>query len=162
LGDTLLLRLIPPLEIRLKRSRGNAKVCLADHGLRASWLQEVVPVAPRELAKAPHLAPLAGHVAESIVGAALSTIPGMALSHYPERGGEPEVDFVISVGATRIPLEVKYTSHVDAHRDTEGLRSFIEKTHNNAPFGLLVCQSEIDLPDPRIVAIPLATLMLLP
>jgi len=39
LNDTLLLRLIEPLEIRLERRRGNAKICLADHGLRASWLQ---------------------------------------------------------------------------------------------------------------------------
>lgn len=29
LGETLLLRLIPPLEIRLKRKRGSAKLCLA-------------------------------------------------------------------------------------------------------------------------------------
>jgi len=40
LGDTLLLRLVPPLEIRLKRKRGSPKLCLVDHGLRASWLQE--------------------------------------------------------------------------------------------------------------------------
>ena len=43
LGDTLLLRLIPPLEIRLKRRRGSPKLCLVDHGLRASWLQETHP-----------------------------------------------------------------------------------------------------------------------
>ena len=43
LDDTLLLRLIPPLEIRLKRKRGSAKLCLVDHGLRASWLQEQIP-----------------------------------------------------------------------------------------------------------------------
>ena len=47
LGDALLLRLIPPLEIRLKRRRGSPKLCLVDHGLRASWLQESIPLVPR-------------------------------------------------------------------------------------------------------------------
>ena len=47
LGDTLLLKLIPPLEIRLKRRRGSPKLCLVDHGLRASWLQENIPRYPR-------------------------------------------------------------------------------------------------------------------
>jgi predicted AAA+ superfamily ATPase len=45
LGDALLLRVVPPLEIRLKRQKGNAKMCLVDHGLRASWLQEIIPLA---------------------------------------------------------------------------------------------------------------------
>ena len=56
LDRTLLLRLVRPLEIRLKRTRGAPKLCLADHGLRASWLHEVVPVDPAGLKIAPDLA----------------------------------------------------------------------------------------------------------
>jgi predicted AAA+ superfamily ATPase len=162
LGDTLLLRLIEPLEIRLKRKRGNAKICLADHGLRASWLQETVPLDPEGLSRAPHLTILAGHIAESVTGATLSTISSLDIAHLPERSGEPEVDFILTIGTRRIPLEVKYQRTIDPLRDTEGLRTFIEKRVNNAPFGLLVTQadpSQVD--DPRIVSLPLSSLMLL-
>jgi predicted AAA+ superfamily ATPase len=126
LGDTLLLRLVQPLEIRLKRQRGGPKICLADHGLRASWLQEVVPLSPDALTREPHLTTLAGHVAESVVGATLSTIAGLDLAHLPERKGEPEVDFELTIGTRRIPLEIKYQTRIDPLRDTEGLRTFLE------------------------------------
>jgi predicted AAA+ superfamily ATPase len=155
--------LIQPLEIRLKRKRANPKLCLADHALRASWLQEVVPLSPRGLDENPHLSTLAGHIAESVVGTTLATVPGLDLAHLPARGGDPEVDFVLTIGTRRIPLEVKYHRTVDPLRDTEGLRTFIEKAVNNAPFGLLVTQSEVEggLLDPRVVALPLSALMLL-
>jgi predicted AAA+ superfamily ATPase len=162
LGDTLLLRLIEPLEIRLKRKRGNPKICLADHGLRASWLQEIVPLAPDDLAEASHLTTLAGHIAESVVGATLATIPSLDVAHLPARRGEPEVDFVLTIGTRRIPLEVKYQRMVDPLRDTESLRTFVEKAINNAPFGLLLTQSDAaPLLDRRLVAMPLSTFMLL-
>lgn len=162
LGDTLLLRLIRPLEIRLKRTRGSDKICLADHGLRASWLQEVVPLDPVELERQPHLLPLAGRLAESAVGATLSTISHLDLGHVPARTGEPEVDFVLTVGTRRIPLEVKYQRRLDPLADTEGLRTFLEKSVNNAPFGLLITQTDGEsVTDPRIVSLPLSTLMLL-
>ncbi len=162
LGDTLLLRLIEPLEIRLKKRRGNLKICLSDHGLRASWLQEIAPLDPPSLARDPHLQPLAGHIAESVTGATLATISHLDLAHLPMHGGEPEVDFVLTVGTRRIPVEVKYQRRLDPLRDTEGLRTFVEKTINNAPFGLLIAQADDDtIVDPRIVSLPLSTFMLL-
>ncbi|MBI4551135.1 MAG: ATP-binding protein [Candidatus Latescibacteria bacterium] len=162
LGDTLLLRLIEPLEIRLKRKRGNPKICLADHGLRASWLQEIIPLAPDDLIQNPHLTPVAGHIAESVVGATLATIPSLDIAYLPERGGEPEIDFVVTVGTKRIPLEVKYQRRIDPLADTESLRTFIEKSVNNAPFGLLVTQVDTQaVTDPRIITVPLSTFMML-
>ncbi len=161
LGDTLLLRLIEPLEIRLKRKRGSPKICLADHGLRASWLQEIVPLSPDQLEREPHLTTLAGHLAESVAGGTLATILGLDLAHLPERASEPEIDFVLTVGTRRIPLEVKYQRRIDYLRDTESLRTFLEKAINNASFGLLITQVPVELNDPRIVAIPLSSFMLL-
>lgn len=162
LADTLLLRLVPPLEIRLKRKRGSPKLCLVDHGLRASWLQEQIPLDPDELAQKPELTTLAGHLAESIVGSVASTIQGLDLAHFPERGTDREVDFVLTIGAQRIPVEVKYQRRIDPLRDTLGLRSFLEKTVNNAPFGLLITQDDnAKVEDPRIVSLPLSTFMLL-
>jgi hypothetical protein len=98
----------------------------------------MVPLDPLSLERSPHLADLAGHIAESVVGAYLGGIPHLDVAHFAERSTEPEIDFVLTIGETRIPLEVKYRRRIDPHRDTLGLRSFIEKAHYNAPFGLLV------------------------
>ncbi len=162
LGDSLLVHLVPPLEIRLKRRRGSPKLCLADHGLRASWLQEHIPLVPEELARRPHLTALAGHLAESIFGAMGSTIRGLNVAHYPPRGMDQEVGFILTLGEKRIPVEVKYQKRIDPLRDTLGLRSFLEKAVNNAPFGLLITQEDdAALDDPRIVRLPLSTIMML-
>lgn len=162
LNETLLVHLINPLEIRLKKKKGYPKICLCDHSLRASWLQESIPVTPEGLKKSPHLSDLAGHLAESIAGYFLGGIPGLDISWFPERGVEPEVDFVITIGEHRIPLEIKYRQKIDGHRDTLGLRAFIEKTVYNAPFGVLITLSDdVKVNDPRIVALPLSSLLLM-
>lgn len=161
LDGTLLLRLIEPLELRLKRRRGAHKLCLCDHAIRAAWLQELIPLDPATLEKQSHLSDLAGHLAESAAGYFLRSIAGLEVAHFPERAGEPEVDFILTVGDQRIPLEVKYRRHIE-YSDTLGLRSFIEKVHYNAPFGLLVTLLDREASDdPRIVSIPLSTLLLL-
>lgn len=162
LDATLLLRLVPPLELRLKRRKGHSKLCLCDHALRASWLQEVVPLDAEGLRQSPPLADLAGHLAESVVGYFLGGLPNLDLAHFPERGIEPEVDFVLTIGERRIPLEVKYRQHIDPHRDTAGLRAFIEKTVYNAPFGILVTMHDgVPVPDPRLVTVSLPSLLLM-
>ncbi len=181
LEDTLLLRLIPPLEIRRKRNSGIHKLCLADHGLRASWLQERVSLAPKQLAADPSQASLAGHLAESAFGAAVSTIVGLGVNHFPARKDAPEVDFVLTVGDSRIPAEVKYTQRVGP-ADVSGLLSFLEQPANRAPFGLLITRDAVgsgkagsrggaahDCPgdfgisdlDDRIIALPLSSFLLL-
>jgi hypothetical protein len=161
LDGTLLIRLIEPLELRLKRARGAAKLCLCDHALRASWLQEVVPLHPEGLQQHPHLHDLAGHVAESAAGYFLKSITNLDVAHFPERAAEREVDFVLTIGEQRIPMEIKYRSQI-TWEDTKGVRSFIEKSVYNAPFGLIITKNdEPASDDPRIVSLPLSTLLLL-
>lgn len=161
LEGSLLLRLIRPLELRLKKVHGPSKLCVADHGLRASWLEENIPLDPARLLENPQLSDLAGHLAESVVGAFFIGLPHLDVSHFPERPTEPEVDFVLTIGEKRIPLEVKYRRRIDPHRDTLGLRSFLEKAHYNAPFGILITMvEEVHVPDPRIVPVSLRSLLL--
>lgn len=161
LDATLLVRLVDPLELRLKRRKGDSKLVLSDHSLRAAWLQEQVPLAPDELAQAPHLSDLAGRIAESAAGQLFKSTVNLGVNHFPERGSEPEVDFVLTVGDQRIPVEIKYRRRID-HGDTRGLRAFIEKSVYNAPFGLLITQTdEVASDDPRIVSLPLSTLLLM-
>ncbi len=159
LDGTLLLRLIKPLELRLKRKQGASKICLCDHALRAAWLQEQVPLDPAELTAKPELADLAGHIAESVTGYFLGAIPHLDVAHFPERAAEREVDFVITVGDQRIPIEVKYRNRISAD-DVRGLQSFIEKPVYRAPFGLLITRNEERASDdPRIVSLPLSSLL---
>jgi predicted AAA+ superfamily ATPase len=161
LDRTLLIRLIPPMELRLTRKGARtAKVCLCDHSLRASWLQEIVPLDEAGLEVNPHLSDLAGHLAESILGYFLASIPNLDVAHVPSRATEPEVDFVLTLGTHRIPMEVKYRKRIDPHEDTRGLRAFLEKSVYNAPMGLLVTLSDdVSIPDPRIVPISLSSLL---
>jgi predicted AAA+ superfamily ATPase len=163
LGDALLIRLVEPLEIRRKKRTGGLKICLCDHALRASWLQEIIPLTPEELQRSPHLSDQAGHLAESIVGYYLSCIPSLDMAWYPQRSlPEPEVDFILTVGDHRIPLEVKYRQQIDAMRDTKGMRLFLEKAVYNAPFGILVTLADdVKIIDPRIIALPLSSLLLM-
>ena len=110
--------------------------------------------------KNPHLTDLAGHLAESALGYFFASIPNLDVAYFPERGAEPEVDFILTVGTRRIPVEVKYRRHIDPHDDTRGLRAFLEKTVYNAPFGLLVTlNDDVRVSDPRIIPISLSTLL---
>ena len=154
------MRLVEPLELRLKRRPSPAKICLCDHTLRSSWLQEIVPLDPEGLAANPHLSDLAGRLAESALGYFLAAIPNLDVAWFPARGAEPEVDFVLTVGTRRIPVEVKYRRRIDPHEDTRGLRAFLEKTVYNAPLGLLVTlDDDVTVPDPRIVPISLSSML---
>ncbi|MGH8247511.1 MAG: DUF4143 domain-containing protein, partial [Gammaproteobacteria bacterium] len=160
LDGTLLIRLIQAMELRLKKRKAPAKICLSDHALRASWLQEMVPLDPAGLNANLHLSDLAGRIAESTLGYFLGSIPHLELAHFPARGAEPEVDFVITVGVKRIPIEVKYRKRIDPFEDTRGLRAFMEKAVYNAPFGLLVTLEDgVRVPDPRIIPISLSALL---
>lgn len=160
LDKTLLLRLVAPLELRLKRRKAPSKICLCDHSLRASWLQEIVPLDPIALDDNPHLCDIAGHLAESVLGYFLAAIPNLDVAYFAARGPEPEVDFVLTVGTRRIPVEVKYRRRIDPHEDTRGLRAFLEKTVYNAPLALLVTlHDNVPTPDPRIIPISLSSLL---
>jgi len=160
LDGSLLLRTIEPLEIRLKKRRGNNKLCLCDHAIRAAWLQEVIPLDTTALDRAPHLYDLAGRIAESTTGYFFASLTGLPVAHLPERGAEPEVDFVLTIGEKRIPVEVKYRRVIDSLADTIGLRTFLEKAVNNAPFGLLITRDDTPaVTDPRIVTVPLPALL---
>jgi predicted AAA+ superfamily ATPase len=109
----------------------------------------------------PHLAGLVGRIAESVAGYFFRSIVGLDVAHFPERTAEPEVDFVLTVGEQRIPVEVKYRRRV-SHDDTVGLRAMIEKTVYRAPFGIMVTQQDAPATDdPRIVSLPPSTLLLL-
>lgn len=160
LSDTLLIRLVQPLEIRLKKKKNDPKICLADHALRASWLQEHIPLNFQNEENNQDIATIAGYLAESIVGALFSSISGLDLSHLPAKSKDPEIDFVITIGDQRIPIEVKYRNSIREEHHS-GLRWFISNPINRAPFGILITKNQVESNDDRIITIPLKNLLIL-
>ncbi len=160
LSDTLLVRLIQPMELRLKKKRSDPKICLADHGLRMSWLQEHIPLDFVNDENNQDIATLAGFLSESVVGSMLSNISGLDLSYLPARGKDPELDFVITIGDQRIPIEVKYRNTIRAEH-YHGLDWFISKPVNRAPFGILITKNEEESRHERVITIPLKHFLLM-
>lgn len=160
LASALLIRTIEPHEMRLKKRRGAPKLCLSDHSLRAAWLDEIVPIHSDGLDAEPSFADLAGRIAESCVGYFFASLD-IPVSYFPERRNEPEVDFILTAGDHKIPVEVKYQKRLDPSRDAVGIKQFMAKTVNRAAFGVLVTRDDIsaDLPA-NIIALPLKSLLL--
>ena len=68
---------------------------------------------------------------------------------------------MLTLGEKRIPVEVKSRRVIDPLRDTVGLRAFLEKAVNSAPFGLLITRGDSPaVPDPRIITVSLAALLI--
>ena len=161
LADTSLIRLLPWPVLNLNRQRDPIKLCLADHALRASWLQERVPLAPDALDASPELTTVAGHMAQSVLGTTASIIRNLDTDRVPTPR-ELGLDFVLRIGDQQIPVRVNYRRSIDSVRDTRGIRSFVAEPANRAPFGLLITQEDAPpIGDPRVIAMPLSTFMLL-
>ena len=111
---------------------------MADHALSASWLQERVPLAPDAVDASPELTTLAGHMAQSVLGATASVIRGFDTDRVPTPPREPYLDFVFEVGDQQIPVQVQYRRSIGPVGDTRGIRPFVENPAQRAPCGLLI------------------------
>src|SRR5207237_3312389 len=96
---------------------------------------------------------LAGHIVESVIGFYLKGIAGIDVSWFPERHGEPEIDFVLTIGTARLPIEVKYTRRLKP-KDLRGLEAFCRQPKYNAPFGLLITQQTAGPVSNCVIAVP--------
>lgn len=95
---------------------------------------------------------------EGVIGYYFSGIPGVDMSWFPGRPSEPEIDFVLTIGLQRIPVEVKYCRRQKAG-DLDGLHSFCSKVKYNAPFGLIITQDQQGEVDEHVFAVPAAALL---
>jgi len=161
LAGSLLLYRVPALDMLAKKGGHPSKLCICDHFVRDGVLQETLPLDPAELAKADQsVAGRVGNVIESVLGYFLKGIPGVDLSWFPERTNEPEVDFILSVGMTRIPVEVKYRRGGPERKDLAGIESFCGKSAYNAPFGLIITQEASGPIGEYSIAVPAKTFLL--
>jgi predicted AAA+ superfamily ATPase len=160
LADALLVHEIFPMEALAKRQSHSPKLCLCDHFVREAWLQEKLPVSLSELANArEEICTAAGHLIESDIGYYLKGIPGLNVSWFPKRGEEPEVDFVLTIGLKRIPIEVKYRRGQLKPEHLRGIQSFCSQAKYNAPFGLLITQDISGAIADNIIALPAYALL---
>lgn len=163
LDGTLLERRIPPMEARAARAGAALKFVLCDHAVRAASLQEVVPLTGTELDSADGpTRTMAGRIADSVVGQFFAETPGVQLTHLPPKTAVPEIDYILTVGDQRIPVEVKYRSGAAVGNDSAALSWFTGNPINKAPFGLLITRDEgVVSTDPAIIPVSLRSLLLI-
>lgn len=162
LENSLLIHRTPPLQMLAKKQQSPHKLCVCDHFVRNGFLQETVPIDPNSLADCDEaISTQAGHVIESIVGYFLRGIPGLETAWFPERQSEPEVDFVLSVGTTRLPVEIKYRRSKPAKVDLAGIEAFCQKKAYQARFGIVITQSHAGDINSNALAVPASTFLLL-
>lgn len=162
LSDSLLIYRVPPLELLAKKQAHSKKLCLCDHFVRNGMLQESLPIDPDELADCNQsVSTQAGHLVESILGYYFKGIPGIEISWFPTRSHEPEIDYVITIGTNRIPIEIKYRRGKPKLSDAAGIEAFCGKPAYSANFGLMVTQDEEGPIGKNALAIPLATFLML-
>jgi len=162
LSDALLVCQVAPLEALSKRQAHPSKLCLSDHIVREALLQEMTPISPSGLLEVDEtVATTAGFLIESSIGYYLKSIPGLGVSWLPphNHNKEPEIDFVLTIGLRRIPVEVKYRRRQSRSADMAGLKWFCGEAKYNAPFGLLITQELSGSLDETIVALPAYALL---
>jgi predicted AAA+ superfamily ATPase len=162
LCDSLLVCEVNPQEMLQKKQTHPPKLCVCDHFVRDGILQETLPLDPEALKQCNEaVATQVGHVIESVIGYFLRGIPGVELAWFPERKGEPEVDLVLTIGTTRIPVEIKYRRDKPDLAAIAGIESFCSKPAYAAPFGIIVTQSFDGILGDKVIAVPAATFLLL-
>ncbi|MCH7873366.1 MAG: DUF4143 domain-containing protein, partial [Planctomycetes bacterium] len=160
--DSWLLYPVSPLEMLAKRQGSPPKLCVCDHFVRNGILQETIPLTPDALHGCDEaVSTQAGHLIESVLGYFLKGIPGVELAWFPKRPNEPEIDFVLTIGAKRIPIEVKYRQDGLKQRYVEGIEVFCGKPAYAAEFGIVITQTDDGPIGARALAIPASTFLLL-
>ena len=81
---------------------------------------------------------------------------------YRRRPREPELDLVFRAGDQQIPLQVKLPAKHRASKRHRMHQVVRRRAGQRAQFGLLITREDTPpIDDPRIVAIPLSTFLLL-
>ena len=104
---------------------------------------------------------LAGHVMESVIGYYLKGITGLDVAWLPEREHEqqPEIDYVLTIGLKRVPIEVKYVRGKLSKSHFAPLERFCSNPKYNAAFGLLITQETSGRLTDSVIALPAAAFL---
>ena len=147
LEQTDLVTFIPKFRKKPGIKRTAQKVYATDLALRNAALkyQSVDDVSDIEL----------GHYAETVVFRTLREWPGTTeITYFRER--DDEIDFIVSAGRSRMPIEVKYRQHLKKNR---AIQRFAKK-HKTRGF-VQVTKHDLALLEGDAVSIPLRLFLLL-
>jgi len=162
LEETMLVRRVRQLEMLCRKNDGCCKYCVCDPFVRNSFLGEDIPLDPSELASVDQaVATQAGHLVESCIGNHCSQIPRVDLSWVSQKANTDEIDFILTIGDKRIPIEVKYVSRKIRQSDYEAVSKFALNPHYGAEFGLVATQTLAGELSDNVLAVRALDLLLL-
>ena len=162
LENTLLIRMLKPIELARKKNNDFPTICLCDHFLRYALLREEIPLTSKKLSSSNQvIATQAGHIIEGIIGNFFASTQGIEAFCLPAKKHNPEIDIILSIGIKHIPIEIKYRKKRVSHHQLDAIRHFITKPQHEASFGLVVTQEESGEVEKNIVAVSAKAILLL-
>lgn len=160
LEESLLIRRVRPVEMRNRKNNQTSTIALCDHFVREAFLGDSVPIEPTRLrGRSAPVSTQAGNLMESTVAFHVGAAGSFHLNYVPECRGEPEIDVLVSYGARRLPIEVKY-QRVVKKADWGPIDQFCSVEANQSDFGLLVTQSRSGWCSDYAFAVPAGALFL--
>ncbi|OIQ00440.1 hypothetical protein AUK40_00230 [Candidatus Wirthbacteria bacterium CG2_30_54_11] len=101
-----------------------------------------------------------GRIAETLAFNTLRRFAGITdITYLREAHGDAEIDFIIRVGRTLIPVEIKHRKRI-APVELGCVDAFIKGRPQESSFGIVVTEDEMNL-DTSIIRIPLSVFLLL-
>ncbi|MHA1974285.1 MAG: ATP-binding protein [Candidatus Hodarchaeales archaeon] len=160
LETSLLIRRIPFYsKSASKQIRKPSKLFVTDIGIQAAYLNyplEIKDYSPQILGKVVETL-----VCDHLVHLKFSLEHGMTqpLYYWMHSNSNVEVDFVLELFNTPIPIEVKYQTQLTAS-DLIGVKKFLSN-HKDSPFGIVISKKHYECQfDSKILVLPLELFLL--
>ena len=139
------------------RARAEKKVYIRDPGTRTATMQspaDDILDDPSDVGRAVESA-VCDHTLR--LARSYNAVDGERMYYWRNSNGD-EVDAVVRIGRSVLPVESKHTTRV-RESDLQGIRRFADKF--NSKVGLVVSDSTVDIADDGIVVVPLWLYMLM-
>ena len=100
-----------------------------------------------------------GRIAETLVFNVLRRFAGISdISYFRTTDGLKEVDFIVRVGRSLVPIEVKYRVAIKS-QDGQNIKYFLGEYASENNFGILITEKELNLEE-NVFKIPLGIFLL--
>jgi predicted AAA+ superfamily ATPase len=134
--------------VRLRST--HAKLYAAD-----TMLYEAITKVPADLN-----GPDKGRIAETLIFNVIRRCAGITdISYFRTPDGAREIDFIVRVGRSLVPVEVKQRTGID-EKDIESVNYFINEHMAESSFGILITESNLNLSG-NVLQLPLGVFLLL-
>ncbi len=101
-----------------------------------------------------------GRIAETLVFNTLKKFAGITdISYYRAPDGKKEIDFIVRIGRSLVPIEVKNRLEVQ-EQDIQGMHDFLNEYGSENAFGIIVTKNSLKLKG-NVLQIPIGLFLLL-